>query len=147
MRGVAVPADTADMAAAHRLALLVAAACITALCTGLVIGRYAIPAGADADSASARSFDYGEPEPEPDRAIADAEANVRAAVPALEAWNADHGTYEGATLARLRTYDYGVHDVRLSQLTLTSYCLESRVDGAVASKRGPGGEIRPGDCR
>ena len=41
-----------------------------------------------------------------------AEANVRAAVPGLEAFNADHGTYVGATSAVLQaSYDAGIKHI------------------------------------
>jgi hypothetical protein len=73
--------------------------------------------------------------------------DVRAAIPALEAWNADHGSYKGATLAKLRRqYDYGLHDVRVVFATRDDYCLESRVGDEVASKHGPGGEVLPQPC-
>jgi hypothetical protein len=64
-------------------------------------------------------------------------AKIRAAIPALEAWRADHNTYEGATLARLRKYDYGIGNVEVVYASRNDYCLESRVGGAVVSKRGP----------
>jgi hypothetical protein len=73
-------------------------------------------------------------------------ANVRSAEISLEAWRADHGTYEGVTLEGLHRYDYGVHDVQILRPTRDSYCLESRVGNAVASKEGPGGEIVPAAC-
>jgi hypothetical protein len=75
-----------------------------------------------------------------------AEANVRAAVPSLEAWYADHGTYEGATVEGLHRYDYGVRNIRIVRLTHDGYCLESQVGSAVASTTGPGGETVPAAC-
>ena len=79
-------------------------------------------------------------------AEAEASTNVRAAEIALEAWQADHGTYAGATVEGLHRYDYGVRNVQILDATGDSYCLESRVRNAVASMRGPGGEIVPTAC-
>ena len=44
-----------------------------------------------------------------------AQANVRAAVPAVEAWNADHNTgYTGVTLAKVKaSYDAGIKGVSI----------------------------------
>jgi hypothetical protein len=75
-----------------------------------------------------------------------ATANLRSAEISLEAWRADHGTYEGATVEGLHRYDYGVRDVLILHPTRDSYCLESRVGNAVASKEGPGGQIALGPC-
>ena len=132
------------MAAPQRLVLIVAAACVTALTAGILIGHYALPSHAAERGSSGGGF-YVSTE-QSDRA--QAMANVRAAVPALEAWNADHGTYGGATLEKLRAqYDYGLHDVAFVFTARGDYCYESRVGDAVASKHGPGGEVLPRSCR
>jgi hypothetical protein len=75
----------------------------------------------------------------------DGETRVRAAIPALEAYNADHGTYRGVTLGALRQYDMGVTGVRIVRATATSYCLESTGSGAY-HKVGAAGEIVAGAC-
>ena len=75
----------------------------------------------------------------------DAETSVRAAIPALEAYYADHDTYKGVTLAALRQYDLGVTGVRVVRATATSYCLESTAPGPF-HKAGPAGNILPGTC-
>jgi hypothetical protein len=130
------------MAAPHRFVLIVAAACLTALMAGIVIGHYAIPSHAKATRGSGGLFVSSE-QVDASQAV----ANVRAAVPALEAWNADHGTYKGATLENLRSaYDYGLRDVTFVFSTRDDYCFESRVRDAVASKHGPGGEVLPQPC-
>jgi hypothetical protein len=67
-----------------------------------------------------------------------AEANVRTAVPSLEAWHAVHGTYEGATVT--------VGNVQIVRLTRDSYCLEGHVGDAVASMNGPSGNVVPVAC-
>lgn len=76
-----------------------------------------------------------------------AEANVRSAVPAIEAWNADNGTYAGMTPERLReSYDAGIGDVRVAFARATDYCVESAVGDETYSMHGPAGEIVPGGC-
>jgi hypothetical protein len=132
------------MLAPPRAILIVVAACLTAMTAGIMIGHYGIPAQAKPKRASGGGF-YVSPE---QANTAEAMANVRAAIPALEAWNADHGGYKGATLEQLRSqYDYGLHDVTFAFTTQDDYCFESRVGDAVASKHGPGGEVLPQSCR
>lgn len=77
-----------------------------------------------------------------------AQANVRASIPALEAYWADNGTYAGATAEGLRsTYDAGIPAVRLvGPLNRRTYCVESTVGSSSYSKRGPAGYIVPGGC-
>jgi hypothetical protein len=75
-----------------------------------------------------------------------AQANVRGAIPAIEAYYADNNTYSGVTLAALQDYDYGVKDVRVVMANDQTYCLESTAGGETYSKAGPGGEILPGPC-
>ena len=134
------------MLAPPRAILIVVAACLTAMTAGIVIGHYAIPAPAPARAKPASTEGLFVPPVQP--SPSDATTNVRAAIPALEAWNADHGSYRGATLQRLRRqYDYGLHGVTVVFTTRDDYCLESRVGDAVASKQGPGGEILPQPCR
>lgn len=78
----------------------------------------------------------------------EAMANVRAAIPAIEAYYADNGTYAGATVEGLRaTYDAGIGDVRLlGLLNRRTYCVESTVGSVTFSKAGPAAEIVPGPC-
>ena len=76
-----------------------------------------------------------------------AEANVRAAVPGLEAFNADHGTYVGATSAILQaSYDAGIKHISLKSLTATSYCIASTVGPSSYHKSGPSADIVSGVC-
>jgi hypothetical protein len=85
-----------------------------------------------------------EPPPPPSY---DAEMNVRAAIPAIEAYYADNGTYRGATAARLRaTYDMGLPDVKIVVARKNTYCVESSAGGEIYSKRGPQADIVPGGC-
>jgi hypothetical protein len=131
------------MAAPPRAILIVVAACLTAMTAGIMIGHYAIPAPAKAKSSTGEGLYVPPQQASPSEAM----TNVRAAIPALEAWNADHGSYQGATLENLRRkYDYGLHDVTFAFTTRDDYCIESRVGDAVASKHGPGGEVLPQPC-
>ena len=79
---------------------------------------------------------------------AQAQSNVRAAIPAIEAWYADHGTYAGITLEALRQqYDAGIKDVTLfGPLSGKTYCVESSVGSASYFKAGPGADILDGHC-
>ena len=58
-----------------------------------------------------------------------AKANVQAAVPGLEAYNADHASgYTGVTLTKLQaSYDAGIKNVTIYSATSTTYCLRSQV--------------------
>ena len=71
---------------------------------------------------------------------------VRAAVPALEAYYADHGTYAGASIAALQQYDAGVTDVELVRADAAAYCLQSIVGGTPYYKAGPAANITTGPC-
>ena len=77
-----------------------------------------------------------------------AAANVRSAIPSLEAFYADHGTYGGADVSALRRdYDPGIDpSVKLGWVETGRYCLESTVEGQTASVTGPGGGIALGGC-
>ena len=84
-----------------------------------------------------------------DRAnVAAAQANVQAAVPAIEAYNADNGAsgYTGATLTLLKTYDAGVKGITVVSANQTTYCMESTVGNATYKKNGPGADIVTGAC-
>src|SRR6059058_3455616 len=72
-----------------------------------------------------------------------AQANVRAAVPGMEAYAADHATgYTGATSAVLQaSYDAGIKNIRVFSATATTYCIDSSVGAATFKKAGPGAPI------
>ena len=80
------------------------------------------------------------------------QANVRSAIPAVEAFYADNNTYVGMTVSALQnSYDQGVKNVIIpaGQLSATSYCLQSdpAKTGNIAYKKvGPGGDIVEGTC-
>jgi type IV pilus assembly protein PilA len=78
-----------------------------------------------------------------------AQANVRAAVPGMEAFNADHATgYTGATLTKLQgSYDAGIKNVKISVANTTTYCIVNTSPATVFyHKSGPGADIKPGGC-
>lgn len=86
-----------------------------------------------------------------------ASSNVRAAIPAAEAFYADCGTYNSAAatvcpedsvsrtfnVATLTTYDSGL---KLTAVTgsLSTYCLSSTVGDKTSRVNGPGGTAGPG---
>ena len=78
-----------------------------------------------------------------------AQANVRAAVPGMEAFNADHSTgYAGVNLAKLQgSYDAGIKNVTVRAATQGGYCIENTLPGTVTyHKSGPSGDIKSGSC-
>jgi type IV pilus assembly protein PilA len=78
-----------------------------------------------------------------------AQANVRAAVPGMEAFNADHSTgYSGVTLTKLQqSYDAGIKNIKISVANSTTYCVRNTVPGTVQyHKSGPGADIKLGYC-
>jgi hypothetical protein len=77
----------------------------------------------------------------------DAQASIRGAVPALEAYYADNGTYAGASASRLRSlYDSGIAGVRIVSADDRTYCIENTAGNFVFHKPGPAAEIRDGAC-
>jgi prepilin-type N-terminal cleavage/methylation domain-containing protein len=85
-----------------------------------------------------------------------AKANVRAAIPAIEAYNADNtGTgnssgYAGMTVSYLRdNYDSELVTTKLdfpNPPTSVTYCVQSTVGGKTWSKNGPGAAITNASC-
>ena len=72
---------------------------------------------------------------------------VRAAIPAMEAYNADHASgYRGATVKKLRSYDYGIRGIKIVRATARTYCIESTVGPWSAFKNGPPAPVRQGLC-
>jgi type IV pilus assembly protein PilA len=79
-----------------------------------------------------------------------AQANVRAAVPGMEAYNADHSTgYVGVTLTKLQgSYDAGIKNIKISVATAGGYCIVTTnpPSNIRYHKSGPSGDITPGSC-
>jgi len=66
--------------------------------------------------------------------------NLRQALPSVEAYYADTGSYAGMTVTKLRSgYDSGVSSsLAIYGTPTTTYCLTENVAGHVWSVRGPG---------
>ena len=89
-----------------------------------------------------------------------AQANVRAAIPAVEAYNSDNtGSagdvdanasttgYSGMTLTLLQTqYDQGVKNITVVSANATTYCISSTVGNYSYYKAGPGADISTTPC-
>ena len=76
-----------------------------------------------------------------------AQANIRAAVPAIEAYNADNNGYASMTLPLLQAnYDSAIKGITFGTITNTSYCVQSIVGNATYNKNGPGADIVAGAC-
>jgi prepilin-type N-terminal cleavage/methylation domain-containing protein len=81
-----------------------------------------------------------------------AQANVRAIVPTIHAYHWDEGTYTGMTMAGLKAdYDQGIDPTLYSfgsptNLTDSSYCVQSTFGGETYRKAGPAADIVPGPC-
>jgi type IV pilus assembly protein PilA len=76
-----------------------------------------------------------------------AKANVRASIPAAEAYNADHSAgYSGLTLTEMQLYDEGVKNISVVSATTTTYCIESTVGQKTWSKSGPGADLTFAAC-
>jgi type IV pilus assembly protein PilA len=82
-----------------------------------------------------------------DRAnAAAAQADVRAAIPAAEAYYSDHGSYttDGSstfdnTATGLQAIDQGISKTLVVKGTATTYCLSQTVGGFTSIVNGPGG--------
>jgi hypothetical protein len=73
-----------------------------------------------------------------------ARANVQGAVPAVEAYFAQNGTYEGLNLAAIDPASAAA--VTVVSATTTSYCIQSTSGTEIYSKHGPTGDVLPGRC-
>ena len=146
-----------------RLWQLLVLTALPALLVGLLLGRYVLPHNGpetefyrhlnDAFEARQGNVDaqrrieerYGTTVQNDDSATA--QSNLRAAIPALEAYNADHGGYTGASLSTLRqSYDAGIEDVTIAHADRVTYCVESSSGSATYHKDGPAADIVTGPC-
>ena len=78
-----------------------------------------------------------------------AQANVRATLPGVEAYYADHTAtgYSGLTLVKLQaSYDAGIKNITVVRATPGSYCVQSVVGQATYKKAGPAADITSGAC-
>ena len=76
-----------------------------------------------------------------------AKANVRAAIPGVEAFFADQNTYAGVTPGYLQsTYDQGIKNITIPTATASTYCIQSVVGGKTWNKNGPAADLASGAC-
>jgi type II secretion system protein G len=77
-----------------------------------------------------------------------AKANVRAAVPAVEAFYSDNGTYDNMSLAALQAIDPSVKvQVDTAENGSTTYCIYNTTPTSPQfMKRNPSGDIVSGNC-
>jgi type IV pilus assembly protein PilA len=76
-----------------------------------------------------------------------AKADVRAAVPAVEAYNSDSTVgYVGMTLSALQSYDAGVIGITVASATTNNYCIQAVVGGKTWRKNGPGAPLEKVAC-
>jgi type IV pilus assembly protein PilA len=72
-----------------------------------------------------------------------AASNVRAAVPAAEAWYSDKGTYDGMSATNLRnSYDKGLASSLVVTETNTAYCISDTQGSHTQRINGPGGTVQ-----
>jgi len=112
---------------------------VLALAAGIAFGAVALGRRSNGVASSVGSI----PVQLPARAAsATAVANVQAALPALQAYLVDHGTYVGATADALRRYDAGVDGgIVVRAASGIGYCVEDTVNGATASATNGGGVV------
>jgi type II secretory pathway pseudopilin PulG len=78
---------------------------------------------------------------------ATAKSNIRVAIPAIEAYQGDNGSYTGVTLDDLQTsYSPGVQGIVILAADSSGYCVSSTVSGRSWYLHGPDGEITPTSC-
>jgi len=89
-------------------------------------------------------FHYGARERASD---ATAKANIRTAVPAIEAYHGDFDGYAGMTAGTLKsTYSPGIGSIVVEWSVQEDYCVSSTVGGRSWWKQGPSGEITMTSC-
>lgn len=80
-------------------------------------------------------------------ADATARANLRTAVPAIEAYRSDTGTYAGMTVAGLQAaYSPGIEGLTVVSTSSSGYCVKAIVGGSVWYKAGPDAPVTQTAC-
>jgi hypothetical protein len=79
-------------------------------------------------------------------ARAEAESNVRGAIPTVQVYFADHGTYAGMTAAALRAINPGLSPTVQVFPTAGGYCLTATVRGISVRNVGPSADVTEGTC-
>jgi prepilin-type N-terminal cleavage/methylation domain-containing protein len=78
---------------------------------------------------------------------ATARANIRVAIPAIEAYRSDHGTYAGMTLALLQsTYSPGIQGISVVSADDAGYCVRASAGGRTWYKDSDAGAITTTAC-
>ena len=78
---------------------------------------------------------------------ATARANLRIAVPAVEAYRSDNGTYAGMTLGPLQaSYSPGVQGITIVSADDDGYCLSANAGGATWYKQDDAGDLTTTPC-
>ena len=78
-----------------------------------------------------------------------AQANVRASIPGVEAYNADNASeYAGMTVTKLLTYDAGIKNIKISVATVAGYSVVNTnpPSNIRYHKSCPSGDIKTGSC-
>ena len=70
------------------------------------------------------------------------QSNIRAAIPAVETYFADNGTYVGMNLAALEAIDAGIPaTLNVASAAAATYCIDITSGGETARKNGPQADI------
>ena len=78
---------------------------------------------------------------------ATARANIRIAIPAIEIYRTDNGTYAGLTLEVLRTtYSPGIQGIEVVSADDAGYCVRANAGGRTWYKHGDACEITTTAC-
>lgn len=78
---------------------------------------------------------------------ATARANIRIAVPAVEIYRSDNGTYSGMTLVQLQTlYSPGIQGIEIVSADDAGYCLRANAGGSTWYKDSDAGAITKTAC-
>jgi prepilin-type N-terminal cleavage/methylation domain-containing protein len=78
---------------------------------------------------------------------ATAKSNIRIAIPAIETYRSDHGTYAGMTVPALRaSYSSGIQGIEILAADATGYCLWAVAGGRNWYLAGPDGDPTTTAC-
>jgi prepilin-type N-terminal cleavage/methylation domain-containing protein len=78
---------------------------------------------------------------------ATARANIRTAVPAIETYRTDTGSYAGMTVAGLQAaYSPGVEGISVVSAGASTYCVSATAGGSTWFKAGPSSPITTAAC-
>ena len=76
-----------------------------------------------------------------------AKSNIRTAVPAIETYRADNGTYTGMTEAGLQSqYSPGIQGIVIVSARTSGYCVSATEGGRSWYKAGPAGPLTTTAC-